>query len=173
MPIIPDTKNWTWVLETPCPECGYDASDYADTDIAPAILRNAEPWPAVLARPMARTRPDESTWSPLEYGAHVRDVFRTFGGRVDLMLSQDDPLFANWDQDATAIEQRYNEQDPSVVAVELADAAAALANTYESLEGPQWQRRGHRSDGADFTVASIGRYMLHDIVHHVWDVTRP
>ena len=26
MPIVPDDKDWTWVLERPCPECGFDAS---------------------------------------------------------------------------------------------------------------------------------------------------
>jgi len=162
MPIIPDTKNWIWVLEKPCEDCGYDADDYPDARIAPAIL----------TRPTVRDRPDDATWSPLEYGAHVRDVFRIFGKRVGMMLSEDDPLFDNWDQDATAIAERYNEQDPQVVGAELADAAAALAETYESLEDAQWQRPGHRSDGAHFTVSTIGRYMLHDTVHHVWDVTR-
>jgi hypothetical protein len=23
--ILPDTKDWTWVLDRPCPECDYDA----------------------------------------------------------------------------------------------------------------------------------------------------
>ena len=36
------------------------------------------------------------------------------------MLSQDDPLYPNWDQDETAVADRYAEQDP-------ADVAAALA----------------------------------------------
>ncbi|HEY5013683.1 MAG TPA: DinB family protein, partial [Acidimicrobiia bacterium] len=27
--ITPDTKDWTWVLERPCPECGFDASAFA------------------------------------------------------------------------------------------------------------------------------------------------
>ena len=31
------------------------------------------------------------------------------------MLDHDDPLFANWDQDATAVAERYHEQDPVVV----------------------------------------------------------
>ena len=30
---------------------------------------------------------------------------------------------------------------------------------------------GRRSDGASFTVDSIGRYYLHDIEHHLWDVS--
>ena len=25
VPIVPDGKDWTWVLERPCPECGFDA----------------------------------------------------------------------------------------------------------------------------------------------------
>ena len=24
MTIIPDTKDWTWVLQRSCPECGFD-----------------------------------------------------------------------------------------------------------------------------------------------------
>ena len=78
------------------------------------ILRSS---PAVTARPQP------AVWSPLEYGAHVRDVFRLFDQRLLLMLTEDDPRFANWDQDETAIRERYAEQDPEVVADELEAAA--------------------------------------------------
>src|SRR4051794_26746161 len=74
MPIIPDTKNWTWVIERPCAECGFDAGDYDDREIASAILATAATWRAVLGRDDVRERPNDHTWSPLEYGAHVRDV---------------------------------------------------------------------------------------------------
>jgi hypothetical protein len=33
-----------------------------------------------------------------------------------------------------------------------------------------WGRRGTRSNGDVFTVESLGRYHLHDVVHHLWDV---
>ena len=65
-------------------------------------------------------------WSPLEYGAHVRDVYRLFDERLALMLTEDEPTFADWDQDVTAREQRYAEQDPEVVADELEAAALAF-----------------------------------------------
>ncbi|HEX6658909.1 MAG TPA: hypothetical protein VF065_12545 [Ilumatobacter sp.] len=26
MAIVPDDKNWTWVLERPCPDCGLETS---------------------------------------------------------------------------------------------------------------------------------------------------
>jgi DinB superfamily len=170
MPIVPDTKNWTWVIERPCAECGYDAGGYPDAAIAAAIRRNAGAWPAVLERPDARVRPDDATWSPLEYSAHVRDVLRIYRTRLALMVDTDDPLYPNWDQDATAVAERYNDQDPAVVAAELADAASAIADAFDDLDASDWQRVGRRSDGANFTVSSISKYLLHDLEHHRVDV---
>jgi hypothetical protein len=170
MPIIPDTKNWTWVLEKPCEECGFDASTLSERDVAELIRLNAAQWPAVLARPDVAVRPNDSAWSALEYAAHVRDVFRIFDGRIRLMLEQDDPLYANWDQDATAVAERYNEQDPTVVGAELTAAAATLSGTLDSVSGGSWMRPGRRGDGAQFTIASLARYLAHDPAHHLWDV---
>ena len=103
----------------------------------------------------------------------MRDVFRLYRTRLDLMIDHDDPLFANWDQDATAVAERYNEQDPSVVSADLVAAGRALADGFDAVAGDQWQRRGRRSDGASFTVDSFARYLIHDPVHHLWDVERP
>ena len=170
MPIVPDTKNWTWVIDRPCPECGYDAALHPDASIAASIRANAAAWPAVLRRANVRVRPNDSTWSPLEYAAHVRDVLRIYRERLALMLDTDDPLYPNWDQDATAIAERYNEQDPAEVATELADAASALAAAFDAVSIAGWQRVGRRSDGAEFTVSSLSKYLLHDLEHHRWDV---
>jgi DinB superfamily len=171
MPIVADTKNWTWVIERPCPECGFDAADYGDADIAPAILDNAKSWPAVLARPTVRDRPNDSTWSPLEYAAHVRDVLAVYRERLRLMVETDDPLYPNWDQDETAVAEKYNEQDPAAVGVHLGANSEDLAAALAALTLEQWQRVGRRSDGASFTVSSMVKYMTHDLVHHRWDVT--
>ena len=171
MPIVADTKNWTWVIERPCPECGFDASVYTEADIAPAILENAASWPAVLARPSVRVRPNDSTWSPLEYAAHVRDVLSVYRERVRLMVETDDPLYPNWDQDETAVAEKYNEQDPAVVGGQLGANATELATVFAALTSDQWQRVGRRSDGAGFTISSMAKYMTHDLVHHRWDVS--
>jgi hypothetical protein len=100
----------------------------------------------------------------------VRDVFRIFLMRLELMLDEDDPEFPNWDQDVTAVEERYNEQDPAVVAVELAEAAEALALAFEAVPDDAWHRQGFRGDGSAFTVETLARYMVHDPVHHLDDV---
>jgi SAM-dependent methyltransferase len=115
-------------------------------------------------------RPAAGVWSPLEYACHVRDVHRIFDERIGMMLDHDGPRFPNWDQDQTAVEQRYGEQDPATVAAELIDAATRVAERYESVPPGAWSRRGIRSDGSEFTIETLGRYHLHDIVHHAWDV---
>src|SRR6476659_8460345 len=133
--IEPDTKDWTWVLDERCPDCGFDARSVDPAAIGPAIRDNAAGWRAVLAQPVASQRPDGHTWSPLEYACHVRDVNRKFTERLSLMLEQDEPRFANWDQDATAVEDRYHLQEPAVVADEVAAAAEAVAARYDALAG--------------------------------------
>ncbi|QJU54483.1 DinB family protein [Herbiconiux sp. KACC 21604] len=170
MAIVPDTKNWTWVLERECPECGFDSSATEASAVAGLIRENAAAWPAVLERASVRERPDDATWSALEYGAHVRDVFRVSQKRFGLMLAEMDPEFADWDQDATAVEDRYAEQDPAVVGRQLLDEGEALAALLESVPADAWERRGFRSDGSAFTVDTLARYVIHDPVHHLHDV---
>jgi hypothetical protein len=170
--IEPDGKDWTWVLRERCPECGFESWTIPREQIGAMVRKNAEQWRAVLRRHDARDRPTPWTWSPLEYACHVRDVFRRFDERLHLMLETDDPLFANWDQDATALEDRYDEQDPLVVADELAAAGGTVACSFDEVSGDSWLRPGRRSDGSSFTVESLGRYFAHDWIHHLWDVAQ-
>jgi hypothetical protein len=134
------------------------------------VLAETTPWTQVLAGPNATVRPAPQVWSPLEYACHVRDVLRVFNGRVELIRTQDDPQFPNWDQDATAIEDRYWEQDPTAVAAELREAAGIIAAAWASVRDDEWGRPGTRSNGSGFTLESLGRYFLHDIAHHLNDV---
>ncbi|MEY9889027.1 hypothetical protein ABIA35_002883 [Catenulispora sp. MAP12-49] len=174
MTITPDTKNWTWVLQRPCPECGFAAGTIAREEV-PALLRaNAEAWRGYFAETGAeavRTRPEPAKWSPLEYACHVRDCNKIYLLRVELMLNEDDPEYPNWDQDTTAVEDEYHAQDPDKVFAELADTAETVAARFEAVSADQWERTGHRGDGSDFTIESLARYFVHDPIHHFWDVT--
>ncbi|MGW6173346.1 DinB family protein [Arthrobacter sp. NPDC055138] len=170
MPITPDTKDWTWVTERPCPECGFDPAGITPDRIGPALLASVPRWQAALAEPGVGSRPDSSTWSVLEYAAHVRDLCRVFDTRLQLMLGQDNPDFANWDQDAAAVEGQYASLDPLAVAQELAAAAADAAAAFNAVTPAEWDRSGRRSNGSVFTVTTLGTYFLHDVTHHLHDV---
>lgn len=171
MPITPDTKDWTWVLDRPCDECGFNSAEYSRDQIGAVIRANAQEWLVQLTRDDVKVRPRDDSWSVLEYACHARDVYRIFLERVRLMLEEDDPVFANWDQNETAVAQRYDLQDPNVVGPEITVAAAILSGRFDVIEEDQWSRTGTRSNGSQFSVETLGIYMLHDSIHHLWDVS--
>ena len=168
--IEPDTKDWTWTLHETCPECGFTANEVDGPSVAGRVAALTDPWQAVLARPGVAVRPEPTTWSPLEYACHVRDVCRVFTERVDWMLRRDGPEFPNWDQDTAALSGRYHLQDPTLVARELREAADDARAAFAAVEGEQWVRTGLRSNGSSFTIETLGQYFLHDLAHHLVDV---
>lgn len=191
-PIAPDTKDWTWTTQRRCAECGFDASTVAAADLGDLIPALTAPWQDVLTREDVRVRPQPTTWSPLEYAAHVHEVLDVFAGRFELVLSEDNPLLPNWDQDAASIEGDYAAQDPVVLAREIPERTTALVAILARFDGggsPEgvrnldenageacetsiflWGRGAQRSDGAEFTALSLARYLVHDLAHHLHDV---
>jgi DinB superfamily len=166
----PDAKDWTWVLDRPCPECGFDARAVEHEDVAELTLDYAAALSDVVRGPRATLRPAPDVWSPTEYACHVRDVCALFVGRLNRMLAEDDPVFDNWDQDATAIADEYWRQRPGLVIGQLTAAADVIAEQFAAVRDEQWARPGRRSNGSAFTVDSFARYFLHDLAHHLWDV---
>ena len=154
MTIVPDTKDWTWVLQRRCPECSFETESFGLAELPGMIRANAAAWQEVLGSGSAGVATPQApgTWSPLEYGCHVRDVLPAVRLGLSLMLAQDDPLYPNWDQDETAVAERYGEQDPAVVSAEL--------------------RRGGRDDrgklrlGAGRPVVPLGPPRRRRPVHH-------
>ena len=159
------------MLERPAPSAGYDpaAIDVADDPGHGAGQRGG--WQDVLARPDARRAPAARR----VVAARVRlprprrvPPVRHAGSR--LMLDEDDPLFANWDQDETAIAERYGSRTRPSWPPSWWRPADAVAASFAAVErrpvgapGPAQRRRR-------FTVESFGRYFVHDSVHHLWDV---
>ncbi|MCA1708591.1 MAG: DinB family protein, partial [Actinobacteria bacterium] len=144
MPITPDTKDWTWVLDKPCPECGFEAAAFPREEVGPMLRGNAALWPELLGHPKAKVRPSDDRWSALEYACHVRDVFRLYDERLVMMLERDAPDYPNWDQDVAAVEGRYPEQEPPDVARHILEDGERLAARFDSLKEPEWQRTGNR-----------------------------
>ncbi|RIJ67035.1 DinB family protein [Nakamurella silvestris] len=169
---VPDDKDWTWVLSRTCPECGFTGNTSTE-EVAGLLLTTVDAWGRVLDRDDLGTRPSPQVWSPLEYACHVSDVYAVFSRRLALMLAEDNPEFANWDQDETALSSRYWERDPDEVARELRYNGLAYTQAYAEVSGDQWERGGRRSNGSVFTVHSQAIYGLHDIIHHLHDVGEP
>lgn len=176
-----DTKDWTWVLDRPCADCGVAAGAVPLAAVPGLLAGAAATWTTVLDGPGAdpeqlRRRPRPGVWSTTEYAAHVRDVHRVFDDRLALVLAatgDEGATFANWDQDAAAESGRYDLEDPRDVAQELAAASARVAGRYATVRPEDAGRRGLRSNGSAFTVTTLARYHLHDVLHHLHDVGAP
>ncbi|MGX6513050.1 DinB family protein [Rhodococcus sp. SJ-2] len=170
MVIRPDGEDWTWVVERACADCGFDPGAMVYDRILDLVRSNSERWLAVLSRDDAALRPNDDSWSALEYAAHLRDVARVFQGRLESMLAQDDPPFEDWDQDAAAVDDVYGDQDPATVARELTESNGRAAEAFAGVPVALRSRSGRRGDGATFTVGTLALYFAHEHVHHLWDV---
>ena len=163
-------RDWLQVVrhET-CADCGFATSAVPRSGLGAALRREGSDWTEVLGhRPTSelRRRRRPEVWSPLEYGAHVRDVLDVFSACVELALVQDRPEFGWWDHEAAAVDDAYRDQDPDTVAMALSGNAARMATVLESLDPDAWERSGTRRGSETFTVFSLGEFALHEARHH-------
>jgi len=75
-------------------------------------------------------------------------------------------------RDERAVDDRYNEQDPAVVARELLAATEALASLLEGLDDAGWARTGiyNYPEPAVRTVEWIAIHTNHEMLHHRGDL---
>src|SRR3546814_18434177 len=90
MTIAPETKDWTWVLERACPDCGFDASNLDPSKVPALMAQVAAAWQEVLAGAGVEVaqRPSDDRWTTREYACHVRAVFRLTDVRFSPLLDR-------------------------------------------------------------------------------------
>jgi len=162
-----------------CDECGFTYDAIAIADIPLAIRSLGPQYAERLTNSAAsdtatavRARPQPDVWSALEYACHVRDVLMVQRERVQLTLVEERPEYVPMGRDERAVRDRYNEQDPAAVAVQLRTAADALAAELAALDAQQWRRTGiyNFPEPAVRDVAWIGRHTIHEGEHHLRDL---
>ncbi len=119
-----------------------------------------------------RARPDAGTWSALEYACHVRDVLLVQRDRLYDALVEDAPRTHPMHRDDRPVLAHYNEQDPAVVAAQLAMAADLIAQSFGVLDAAQFERRLVYSypQPTERSVLWLGRNAVHEAHHHLQDV---
>ena len=158
-----------------CAECGYEYS--TPRDKIPNELRSqARRYRDLLRADEEKLRKHVTAgvWSPLEYACHYRDVLRVQRERIELALRKDKPVFTSMRREERVTEERYNEQDPAKVGVELAVAADELASMLERLRDRDWEREGeyHYPTTQLRNVEWVANHTVHEGVHHIMDIER-
>jgi hypothetical protein len=177
-PFVPDVRLFEFVgfdgLVDRCAACGF-VYDLTREQIVAALVDDAKTFVARLADfddGPARTRPAAAVWSPLEYACHVRDMLRVQTDRIDLVVREPEPELVAMGRDERAVNDRYNEQDPTVVGDAVLDAAGTLSERLRALDDDGWDRTGIYTYPvrARRTVEWIGNHTVHELRHHRRDL---
>lgn len=139
------------------------------------LTESAVAWRAFLMdadETYLRTNPAPGIFSPVQYGAHVRDILRVYGDRILIMLAEDSPVFPQFNPDERVWEA-YNRLGRDELADDLEAQAGRLATILEGLQPAQWSLTMTRDGGGDgvyrFTVAGLASYAVHEAHHHLLD----
>jgi S-DNA-T family DNA segregation ATPase FtsK/SpoIIIE len=164
-------------IASPCGECRYDYAPLGHSQIIAEVTSLAANLRQVLTsvpRWRLSERSSPATWSPVEYGCHVRDVLRFQRERVMAAQAQYRPVFESMRRDERAVEERYNAQDPLVVADDIITAASLFATQLTALDEQGWGRVGIYPWPAPQprTVEWVARWTAHELAHHLFDIHR-
>jgi hypothetical protein len=160
-----------------CDECGFEVDEAEAPSTPDAIVQGAERLAGVLTdtRRDVRARPAPPTWSPLEYSCHVRDVLLVQRERVLEARRIACPAPSPMGRDERAAHDGYAEQDPADVARQLRDAALLFANVVRRVDAAgEWERTMiyNYPVPTERPLRWVAVHTLHEIRHHLGDVTR-
>lgn len=140
-----------------------------------ALLESATAWRDFLARAddaYLRSIPGPGIFSPIQYGAHVRDIQRVYGDRILLMLQEENPVFPQFNPDEGEW-GAFNDLSVAELADGIEAQAQRLAGILDDLGPEDWARTMIRDGGSDgvyeFTVAGLASYAVHESQHHLED----
>jgi hypothetical protein len=156
-----------------CQQCGFE---YDLTQAPRAILEGVAEFAVMLDSAAAdlRTRRQPETWSPLEYGCHLRDVLLVQRERVLTARRMDRPSFRPMGREERVEHDGYAEQEPRDVARQLADAAHLFANVLSRLDPEEWERSVMYNYPRPFerSLRWVAVHTVHEVRHHLLDVRR-
>jgi hypothetical protein len=118
-----------------------------------------------------RRRPEPSTWSALEYTAHVADMLDHFGPAIRRIVVENNPSISFFDNDERARTKRYNELERAEVLGWLELACGELASVVEGVNADDWTRTG-RLEAGERDALTVARNGVHEGSHHLRDVQR-
>jgi hypothetical protein len=170
-------EGWQWARAQTdeCPQCGLQPGAMDHQVLGGELMVLASSWRTFLHAAddtYLRTNPAPGVFSPIQYGAHVRDIQRVYGDRILLMLREDNPVFPQFNPDEDAW-NGYNQLDRGALADDIEAQAQRLKAILDELDAEDWSRTMTRDGGGDgvyqFTVAGLARYAVHEAHHHLLD----
>ncbi len=129
-------------------------------DVLRALLRN------VSDATTRVTGEGEEAWSIVEIICHLRDAEATVLERVKLILGQDKPFLAAYDQAKLAQQAAYRDQSLEDALNEFIAIRDEQTRLLEGLDEVAWGRTGMHEESGQITIQELTLHMAaHDVVH--------
>jgi hypothetical protein len=156
-----------------CPECGTDYGTLTVQTLPGRAAALPPRWRAALTGiddDVLRRRPAPTTWSPIEYAGHVRDVTAELTATLASMVAGDE-LPTSGDPDQQVLERGYATADPAVLLDGIDAETARLVAFLEGLT-PETAAVEVEFPWGTRDVLTIASNAVHEQTHHLFDVER-
>ena len=155
-----------------CDECGMAYREYGPDEVAPAVRSFGPRWRELVTgvgEAALGRRPDEDTWSALEYGWHLGSGLAWMADAVQATVAGTDGEIA-WfghEQDVRQADPRSRDLDE--ITTRLDGAVSRLAVALAGVEPDEWTRAASFPWG-ERDVLDTARNAVHEGEHHLRDV---
>jgi len=119
--------------------------------------------PDITAR---ATGEGEDAWSIVEIVCHLRDAEAKVLERLKLMLNEEHPFLAAYDQAAVAEDSGYRSQSLDEALAAFLALRQEQTGILERLDANQWARSGQHEEQGRITIQGQTMHIAaHDVVH--------
>lgn len=157
-----------------CDECGMDYGRHGPRELVFESRTFTDRWQGLtdgVDDAALRTRPDADTWSALEYGGHLGDVFAYMVDALGRMTAEDAPEIGWFDHEQAVADAGYDDRPVREVGARLGDQSAALTRQLAAIGDDEWERTATYPWG-ERDLLDMARNAVHEGVHHLHDVSR-
>ena len=113
-----------------------------------------------------RRRPPSGKWSIHEHVVHLADVDGLMTGRLELILSELDPLIRSYDPGRDEPEDRLLQLDFDDALQRYARNRVSLIDRLRALTAVEWRKTARHEEYNSYSVFTMFRHVaLHDFQH--------
>lgn len=155
-----------------CDECGMAYRDYGTDDVAPAVRSFAPRWRELVSRVdegALRRRPDEDTWSALQYGWHLGSGLGWMADTLESMTAGDADSFDWFGHEGDVRDADPDRRDLDEITTRIDGASARLAVVLAQADRGSWSRTADFPWG-ERDALDMARNAVHEGEHHLHDV---
>jgi len=128
-------------------------------EILPSIVREISP-------EFCKRRPSPEKWSAHEHACHLAEVHPMFFSRLDLMLSENNPIIKPYFPDKDDEPDLLLKTDLDEALERFAIDRKNLVGKLKELSSEDWKRTANHEEYAHYSVFIMFRHLaLHDYLH--------